>query len=352
MTQIAIRMLARNVEAVLHGIRRRGVRLAQGPYATWWGLWGCGVVLLVVVVPTAETPPGLRSGLAALLLIALVLGLPWRRRLRVLDALTRLGVAGAIAIVGRGAISHVPGMAAVGRWSVAPDAAGVCLVAAATAFVLARATAGGRRSWTVQYIGLWPGIPTNTWVTLSVGQDVRVAWNGRHVTFPIEVALTVQLSGARADAGCGVGFFVADHNFGHRHFIHFACRSSRQEREIAQTLLQAGYEAAAPDWEDRRRLVVSVAAPADLLTRGGKHEATIERTLWCPHCTAVRVAQPSCEVCYGRRHTTEREQVVFIIPTDSRPGRSVVIPHQGNRDANGIAGPLVILLRAEQVAGP
>ena len=346
MTQIARQMCTRNVEAMLQRVRHHGVRLARDPYAVWWGVWGCGAALFVLVSPRV-IGPNLRTGLAALVLILLVLGLPWRRWIRLPNALARLGVAGAITIVARGAIGDVPGLSVVGRWAVPPDAAAACLVAAAGMSVIARATADQRRSWMVQYIGLWPGIPTNRWVTLSVGQDVRVAWSGHRVLFPIEVALTVQLSGARTATGCGVGFFVSDHNFGHRHFIHFACRSTCQEREIAQSLLRAGYEAAAPDWEDRRRLVVSVTVPADVLVRGGQHVATIERTLWCPHCTAARVAQPSCEVCHGRRYSTEREDVVFVVPPDSWPGRSIVIPEQGNCDANGVAGPLVLLLRAE-----
>ena len=351
MTQITRHLLTRNVEAMLQRVRHHGVRLARDPHAVWWGVWGCGAALFVLMSPRVIAP-GLRSGLAALLLIALVLGLPWRRRLRVLNAFARLGFAGAVAIVARAAIGDVPGLSVVGRWAVPPDAAAACLVWGVGMSLVARATADQRRSWLVQYIGLWPGIPTNRWVTLSVGQDVRVAWGGHRVMFPIEVALTVQLSGARTATGCGVGFFVADHNFGHRHFIHFACRSTWQEREIAQTLLRAGYEAAAPDWEDRRRLVVSVAVPAELWARGGQHVATIERMLWCPHCTAARVAQPACEDCHGRRYSTKRENVVFAVPPDSWPGRSIVIPEQGNCDANGVAGPLVLLLRAEPGAAP
>ncbi len=150
------------------------------------------------------------------------------------------------------------------------------------------------------------------------------------------------------DGRGSVGWWHTDRNTGLSYLLTFEMRSEVEARVVAQALALAGHRAAEAEWTEWRTLAVTVAVPPPLLQNGGTYEAKIERCLACPDCTAQKADNPECGFCHGSRVTREQDTVSLTIPRGSRPGKSLVLPGQGNRDANGVRGPLVVTLRADR----
>jgi hypothetical protein len=188
-------------------------------------------------------------------------------------------------------------------------------------------------------------IPAGEIVELSVGPDVQVSWRDKTFTFPAEELGAVQ--GETAGNHSWTGWWHTDRNSGIAYLLTFEVRSDHEARAIGHALATVTHEASEAKWGEWRTLVATITVPRKLLEDGGTYEAQIDRQLACPDCTAQKVENRECEFCYGSRVVKERDTVSFVIPRGSQPGKSLVVAGQGNRDANGVQGPLVVTLRAD-----
>jgi len=183
-------------------------------------------------------------------------------------------------------------------------------------------------------------------VELRVGPGVRVSWGDKTLAFSAEELRSGQYEWA---GGRGwVGWWHTDRNNGLSYLLTFEVRSDHEARAIGHALATAAHRASEAKWGEWRTLAVTVSVPRKLLEDGGTYDAQIERQLACPDCTAGKVEHRECEFCHGSRTVRERDTVSLVIPRGSQPGKSLAVPGQGNRDANGVQGPLVVTLRADE----
>jgi hypothetical protein len=317
-----------------------------------WGVAWLAAALAFVIwawsLPRGGGPPPPQAGVAALTMMGLILFFPWRGTLSAMSILGRLFLAAAEGIHMLGDIARVPGLQVLAQVHLPAGAAVLCLLAALFCFGAPRLGSKGlpRRRWRLKYIGVWPLITTGDMVELSVGRDVQVSWRDQTITFPVEEVASVQLDDTTPRNGW-VGWWHNDLNSGQNYWVSFETQSNTEARTIAQALAMAGHRATEAEWAEWRTLAVTVLVPATTLRDGGTYEAQIERRLACPECTAQKVGNPGCEFCHGSRFVKERDTLVLTIPAGSQPGKSLVVPGQGNRDANGVRGPLVVTLRGD-----
>ena len=316
----------------------------------WGAAWLAGVLALVIwarSLARGGPPPAPQPGLAALTIIGLIFFFPWRGTLSLMNGLGRLFLAAAVGIQLLGDIARIPGLRALGQVHPPSGAAVLCLLGALICFGSPRLGRRGipRQRWRLRYTGVWPVIPAGERVELSVGPDVQVSWRDKTFTFPSEEAGAVQ--GETAGGRGWVGWRHNDRNSGLSYLLTFEMRSDSEAEAVAHALADAGHQASEAEWREWRTLVATVSVPRKLLEDGGTYNAQIERQLACPNCTAQKVENRGCEFCHGSRVVKERDTVSLVIPRGSQPGKSLVVPGQGNRDANGVQGPLVITLRAD-----
>jgi hypothetical protein len=316
----------------------------------WGAAWlaaALGVLIWAWSLPRGGPPPPPQAGAAALTIMGLIFFFPWRGTLSVMSIVGRLFLATAEGIQMLGAIASVPGLRMLAQIHLPAGTAVLCLLGALFCFGAPRLGSRGtpRQRWWLRYTGVWPLIPIGEVVELSVGPDVQVAWKDKKLTFPPEEAGTVQVE--MTNGRGWVGWWHTDRNNGLSYLLTFEMRSDAEARTIAQALAMAGHRATEAEWAEWRTLAVTVPVPPTTLRDGGTYEAQIERRLACPECTAQKVGNPGCEFCHGSRLVRERDTVLLTIPAGSQPGKSLVVPAQGNRDANGVSGPLVVTLRAD-----
>ncbi len=264
-----------------------------------------------------------------------------------MSMLGRIFLSSAEGIQMLGDIARVPGLRALTQVHLPSGTVVLCLLGALLCFGAPNLGSRGirRKRWRLRYTGVWPLIPTGQMVELSVGRDVQVSWKDTVLTFPAEEAGAVQVEmvGGRG----WVGWWHTDRNTGLSYLLTFEMRSETEARAVSQALALASHQATEAEWAEWRTLAVTVAVAPNLLCDGGTYKAQIERRLACPDCTAQKTSNPECGSCHGSRVVRERDTVSLSIHPGSRPGKSLVLPGQGNRDANGVSGPLIVTLRAE-----
>lgn len=319
-------------------------------------LWGaaCLTMALALLIwawslPRSGPPSPPQPGLAALAIMGLILFFPWRGTLSVMSVLSRIFLSLAEGIHMLGDIARVPGLRALTHVHHPTGAAVLCLLGALFCFGAPNLRSIRRHRWWLRYTGVWPLIPTGKVVELSVGRDVQVSWKDSILTFPAEEASAVQVE--MVDGRGWVGWWHTDRNTGLSYLLTFEVRSDVEAGQVAQALTLAGHRTAEAEWAEWRILALTVAVPPALLHDGGVYEAPIKPRLACPDCTAQKASNQECGFCHGARLVKERDTVSLSIPPESQPGKSLVMPGQGNRDANGISGPLVVTLRADRGRG-
>jgi len=315
----------------------------------WGAAWVAAVLALVTWARSFPKggPPPPQPGLAAFTLMALILSFPWRGTLPLMSALGRLFLAAAAGVQFLGDLGRVPGLRPLAQIHPPSRTALLLLLVGLFCFGAPPLRRRGipRQRWWLRYTGVWPVIPAGQMVELSVGPDVRVSWGDKTITFPAEEVSTAQYEWAGRSGW--VGWQHADRNSGLSHLLTFAVRTVTEAERIAHALAGAGHQASEAEWEEWRTLAVIVSVPRKHLEDGGTYDAQIERQLACPDCTAQKVENRECEFCHGARIVKERDTVSLMIPRGSQPGKSLAVPGRGNRDANGVQGPLVVTLRAD-----
>jgi len=315
----------------------------------WGAAWVAAALALVIWARSFPKggPPPPQPGLAVLTLMALILFFPWRGTLPLMSVLGRLFLAAAVGVQFLGDLARVPGLRPLAQIDPPSRTALLLLLVGLFCFGAPPLRRRGipRQRWWLRYTGVWPVIPAGKMIELSVGPDVEVSWRGKTFKFPAEEAGAVQ--GEMAGGHGWVGWRHTDRNTGLGYLLTFEVSSVTEADAVAHALANAGHQASEVKWEEWRALAVTVSVPRKLLQDGGTFDAQIERQLACPDCTAQKVENRECEFCHGARIVKERDTVSLIIPRGSQPGKSLAVPAQGNRDANGVQGPLVVTLRAD-----
>ena len=332
----------------LGGLSFAALRRYRRP--VWGAAWLAAALALVIwarSLARGGPPPAPQPGLAALTIMGLILFFPWRGTLPLMSGLGRLFLAAAMEIPWLNDIGRVPGLRALAQVHLPSAFVVLCLLGALICFGAPRLGRRGipRQRWRLRYTGVWPVIPAGEMVELSVGPDVRVSWKDKTISFPVEEVSTAQYEWAERSGW--VGWRHVDHNSGLSHLLNFAARSANEAEAVAHALLSVAHQASEAEWGEWRTLIATVSVPRKFLDDGGAYDAQIERQLACPDCTAQKAENRECDFCHGSRVVKERDTVSLVIPRGSRLGKSLVVPGQGNRDANGVQGPLIATLRAD-----
>ncbi len=203
---------------------------------------------------------------------------------------------------------------------------------------------GRARHWDVTYAGDWPELPVGR-IRLHLGGEITLATRKRALT--IDPRRITQLVWAPQEKAWAVGWIQKDVNSGWQYPVLFLVPTEAEARQIYRGINRIVYRATAADWEEWRRLVVTLPLSERARSAGGIHGVPIRRQVACPRCAPLPVGLSLCPHCRGQRATVEEDIVNVPVAAGTEPGAALVVPHAGNRDANGVCGPLIVVIGAD-----
>jgi len=244
--------------------------------------------------------------------------------------------------VGVHALGH-PSVALLGgAWG--STACGTCLLVLRRRARSGDPGVGRARRWDATYAGDCPAVPAGR-VRLLVGGDITLT--SRKHSLTVDPRWLSQLICAPHEKCWSVGWIQKDANSGWQYRVLLLVSTEAQARQIYEGLNRIVYRAAAVDWEEWRRLVVTLPLSEHARSAGGIHGVLVRRQIACPRCASLPVGVPQCPRFRGERATVEEDLVNVPVASGTEPGAAFVVPHAGNRDANGVCGPLVVVVGTE-----
>ena len=200
----------------------------------------------------------------------------------------------------------------------------------------------GRR-WRLVYAGDWPEYAEGP-LTVYVGDEIQVEASGSRKTLNMAQIRDVFLRSAGDKSVAGWKY--RDNNTGREYTVAFRLAGHQQADRFYKAVLRAIHRSQTVWWDEWRRLVIGLQLSEIERRQGGVHAVTVSRQVACPQCAADAVGLSQCAYCHGKRFTTEEDSVAVTVPPGVEPGHTIQIPFRGNRDANGVSGPLIITISA------
>jgi hypothetical protein len=201
-------------------------------------------------------------------------------------------------------------------------------------------TPAGER-WRLAYTGDWPECPRG-YVTVYVGPEIHVGT--RDMMRPINAAQVGDMFWQSEGRDARAGWKYRDNNTGREYVVAFRFNGRGEAERFYNAVVRAVHRSQTVWWDEWRPLTISLGMSDTDRSRGGARAIAVYRQVACPRCAAEAVGSPMCPHCGGKRFTTEEDTVNVIVPAGVQPGHTITVPSRGNRDANGVSGPLIITI--------
>jgi hypothetical protein len=197
------------------------------------------------------------------------------------------------------------------------------------------------RGWRLVYTGDWPEYPPGP-VTVYIGYEIQVEASGSRKAVNLDQVRDVFLRSAGGESIAGWKY--RDNNTGREYTVAFRFPRHPQADRFYKTVLRTIHRSQTVWWDEWRQLVIRLQLSELERRHGGVRALTLHRQVACPQCAADAVGLPQCPFCHGKRFTVEEDSVTVAVPPGVEPGHTIQIPFRGNRDANGVSGPLFITI--------
>jgi hypothetical protein len=195
--------------------------------------------------------------------------------------------------------------------------------------------------WRLAYTGDWPECPRG-YVTVYVGAEIQIG--ARDVMRPINAAQVRDVFWQSEGRDSIAGWKYRDNNTGREYKVAFRFNGRGEAERFYNAVVRAIHRSQTVWWDEWRPLAVNLGLSDADRSRGGVRGIAVYRKVGCPRCAAEAVGSPMCPYCEGKRFTTEEDTVNVIVPPGVQPGHTITVPGRGNRDANGVSGPLIITI--------
>jgi hypothetical protein len=175
-----------------------------------------------------------------------------------------------------------------------------------------------------------------------VGPEIHIGT--RDVMRPINAAQVRDMFWQTEGRDARAGWKYRDNNTGREYVVAFRFNGRGEAERFYNAVVRAVHRSQTVWWDEWRPLTISLGMSETDRSRGGARAIEVYRQVACPGCAAAAVGSPMCPHCGGKRFTTEEDTVNVMVPAGVQPGHTITVPGRGNRDANGISGPLIITI--------
>ena len=195
--------------------------------------------------------------------------------------------------------------------------------------------------WRLAYMGDWPECPRG-YVTVYVGPEIHIGT--RDMMRPINAAQVRDVFWQSEGRDARAGWKYRDNNTGREYVVAFRFNGRGEAERFYNAVVRAVHRSQTVWWDEWRPLTISLGLTDTDRSRGGARAIAVCRQVACPRCAAEAVGSPMCPHCGGKRFTTEEDTVHVMVPAGVQSGHTITVPGRGNRDANGVSGPLIITI--------